>query len=334
MKRRQFVFGILGAATVGLCASRVADYSKDPNLAKLVKVTKTGKALGAEVNLSVFHQDKKRAEKAIREAFEAIERVESTMSLYRSDSQLSRLNRDGLLLDPNPSLVEVLKTARHLSAETGGVFDISIQPLWTAYQAASAKGRLPSEREIQQAKNKVDWKQISVSQKEIRLLKPGMSITLNGIAQGYAADVVGCALRAHDISCALIDCGEINTVGRPPNKSSWKIGIKHPRRNNAILELASLEGRCLATSGDYETHFTDNYEHHHLIDPQSGRSPKEFSSVTVAAPTAMEADAISTAVFLLGMDRGKKLIERLPRVDALFVDKANRTTHTSNFPIA
>ncbi|MBK1877556.1 FAD:protein FMN transferase [Pelagicoccus mobilis] len=334
MKRRQFVFGMFGAAAVGLCGYRYATGPQAPNLAHLVKVSKTGQALGTTVTITAYHADRKVARDALTEAFEAIERVEQTMSLYRPDSQLSKLNRDGFLANPQASLVQVLETALHLSVQSNGAFDVSIQPLWAAYEAASQQERLPTPTEIKDAKNLVNWQNIELSEEQISLSNKGMALTLNGIAQGYAADVAACALKAHGIEHALIDSGEISTVGVPAHKDNWTIGIKHPREEDAFLGVASFKGRCLATSGDYESHFTDDYEQHHLLDPRSGRSPQELSSVTVAAPTAMEADALSTAVFLMGLEKGKELIERLPNVDALFVDKANHTSHTTNFPIA
>lgn len=324
---------MFGAAAVGLCGYRYTKGPEPQSLGRLVKVSKTGRALGTTVTITVYNAEPRAAESALAEAFSAIERVEQTMSLYRPESQLSRLNRDGYLANPKPSLVQVLETALHLSVQSNGAFDVSVQPLWMAYEQAAKEERLPTETEIRNAKDLVNWKAIEVADDHIALAKANMALTFNGIAQGYAADVAACALRAHGIQHALIDSGEISSVGTPADKDHWTIGIKHPRDKEALLGLASLEGRCLATSGDYESHFTEDFTHHHLLDPRSGRSPQELSSVSVAAPTAMEADALSTAVFLMGLERGKELIERLPNVDALFVDKANHITRTSQFPI-
>ncbi len=299
----------------------------------LVKVSKTGQALGTKVVISVFHRDSAAAKRALAEAFEAIEQVEQVMSLYRPESQLSQLNLHGYLADPHPFLREVLERAIRLSKQTSGAFDISVQPLWAAYEAASKEGRLPTRSEIASARRKVDWQRIELSPERVAFGQKGMALTLNGIAQGYAADAASKALRARGIQQALIDSGEISSVGTPVQKDRWTIGIKHPRETEAFIGFAGLQGRCLATSGDYETVFTDDFDHHHLLDPHTGRSPSQLSSVAIAAPTAMEADALSTAVFVMGLERGKAFVDRLPNVDALFVDKSSRTTRTSNFPL-
>src|SRR6185503_14614456 len=117
-------------------------------------------------------------------------------------------------------------------------------------------------------------------------------------------------------------------VGAKPDGSGWQIGIQHPRVADSYLSVAKLAGRCLATSGDYETGFSADYRHHHLFDPRTGYSPTDFSSVSIAAATALEADALSTAVFVLGPDVGLKLVQDTPGADALVVLKDGRTQAT------
>ncbi len=334
MKRRQFVFGIFGAAAVGLCGTRYLSSplaSKD--LKPLVEFSKTGHALGTKVIISVFHSNETQAKAALNEAFQAIDEVENLMSLYRPDSQLAQLNKHGFLKNPHRDLVQVLESAVQLSKQSRGAFDISVQPLWKTYETAANQDRLPSPTEIEEAQKSIDWSSIEISSNAVSLRKNGMALTLNGIAQGFAADAASTVLKAHGIQHALIDSGEISTVGSPVQKDQWNIAIKHPRQTDSYLGLTALNGRCLATSGDYESTFTNNFEQHHLLDPRTGESPRELSSVTIAAPTAMEADALSTAVFLMGLEKGKELIETLPNVDALFVDKANHTSRTGNFPL-
>lgn len=334
VKRRQFVFGILGTTAVGMCGIRsLSNPLISRALNDLKKYTQTGSALGTKVALTVYHPNSHVAYTAMEEALAAIDRVESIMSLYRPDSQLCQLNRDGKLLEPHPHLTAILDAANNLSKISLGAFDISVQPLWQSYESASKRGRLPTSSEISVAQQKVNWRDIEISNDRISFQKSGMAITLNGIAQGFAADEAAKALSKYGINHALIDSGEISTVGQPASKDSWNIAIKHPRKTDSFHALTALRNRCLATSGDYETTFSSNYEQHHLLDPRTGKSPRELSSVTIAAPTATEADALSTAVFLMGQDKGKELIESLPNVDALFVDKANQTSHTGNFPL-
>lgn len=296
------------------------------------RVSRHSQALGANVRLTVFHPDRAVANKAIDEAFREIDRVESVMSLYRPLSQISRLNAQGFLDNPDSDLLEVLALATSLSKKTDGAFDITVQPLWKAYSEQAPSGRLPDSATLGAALNKVDWRRVRITSGRIELDGSGTQITLNGIAQGFAADAVARVLQSHGITSALIDTGEINSVGHHAQKRDWSIGIKHPRSPQDFITLASLNGRCLATSGDYETRFSEDYMNHHLLDPKTGKSPAELASVSIAAPTALEADGYSTAVFMLGLEAGRHLVESTEDMDALFITKNGRMIRTSGFP--
>lgn len=298
----------------------------------LRKFTTRAQALGTRITLTVFHHDRDQAEDAADAAFGEINRVEDVMSLYRPGSQLSTLNRHGVLENPDPDLVHVLEMARDISRVTGGAFDVTVQPLWTVHSEAAKQGATPDPEAIRQACALVDWRQMKISLQRLELARPGMQVTLNGLAQGFAADAACRVLAAHGVEHALIDSGEIGIVGPHAVHGRWTVGIKHPRQPGSLLGIASLDGRCLSTSGDYETRFTDDFLHHHLIDGRTGRSPGELASVSVAAPTALEADALSTAAFLLGADAGMEWIASTPGADALLVTKSGRRTATPGFP--
>ncbi|MCH2208330.1 MAG: FAD:protein FMN transferase [Lentisphaerales bacterium] len=290
-------------------------------------------ALGTEIVFTIFHEDAKLVNLAIDEALNNIEQVEKLMSIYRPDSQLSQLNREGILPSPHPVLVDVLKKAKELSALTNGAFDVTVQPLWNLFRKYSLKGSLPGKEDILKAKAKISWQFIDIQKDHICMNKAGAQITLNGIAQGLAADVAQKALKARGIEHALIDTGELNAVGSPHQKDAWKIGIQHSRKPGYHCKTI-LKNRCLSSSGDYQIKFSEDYRHHHLFNPQTGYSPTELANVSVLAPTAMEADALSTAVFILGLKKGKALIESLPDVDALFVTKEGRFEYTDQFKLA
>ncbi len=280
-----------------------------------------------------LHQWADVARRALDAAFDQLALVESLMSIYRDDSQVSRLNRNGRLDDPHPYLVRVLCYAQELSRRSGGAFDVTVQPLWELYRAAQQRGQLPDAEEVRAARQRVDYRQLGVTPQRVTLARPGMAITLNGIAQGFAADCAMQALREHGVCAALVDTGEIGTLGRKTEAEPWTVGIQHPRDDDAYLALAQLDGRCLATSGDYATPLSADLRHHHLFDPRTGYSPTEFSSVSVAAGSAMEADALSTAVFVLGPEQGMQLLQQTPGVDALLVLKDGRTLATAGFPL-
>ena len=284
--------------------------------------------------MTALHTNSLQAQAAVDAAFEELELVESLMSIYRPESSLSRLNREGVLCNPHPYLVTVLEAARQMSRRSEGAFDITVQPLWQLFARAQEQGALPESDEIASARRAVDWRRVEVSTGEVRLHGSGTEVTLNGIAQGFAADRASAALHRHGVRHALIDTGELRADGKTADGNDWLTGIQHPRVADAYVSLARLSGRCLATSGDYATPFSDDLRHHHLFDPRTGFSPTELASVSVVARTAMEADSLSTAALVLGADRGAAFIAATPGADALFVRKDSSVVVTKNFPLS
>jgi thiamine biosynthesis lipoprotein len=263
-----------------------------------------------------------------------LRQVEEVLSLYRPDTALCRLNRDGVLTRPHPFLLEVLRKARQLSELSGGAFDVTVQPLWELRAAAKKSGRFPTAEEIEAARRKVDWRKVELSSKAIRLREPGMAVTLNALAQGFAADRVLATLRAQGIRHALVNTGEIGALGRKETGEPWTVGVQHPRRQDAYVELARLVDCCMATSGDYATRFSDDLVEHHIFDPATGCSPRELASATVVAPTGLDADGLSTAIMVVGRERGIKLLASFPGAEAFLVFKDGRSVTTPNFPRA
>ena len=295
MNRRRFLALSAGAGGLAALAGILPR--------ELKKVERTSWALGSKVSLTAFHEDAATARRAADASFEALDRIEDVLSLYRPGSQIRRLNDDGFLDRPHADLVTVLRAALDWSRRTDGAFDPTVQPLWTSNDL-----RL------------VDWRKVEVDERRIRL-GPGQAITLNGIAQGFAADRVRDVLRAHGVRHALADTGEIGGFGRP-----FKVGIQHPRVKEAYLALAALEDRVMSTSGDYETPG-------HIKDPATGRTPDSLESVTVLAPAGLEADVLSTAIFVLGAEKGFALAATRKDVDVLLSLKDGTVLRTPNFPV-
>ena len=322
--RRRFLWSLPLVAT----CSGLLDFKHD-----WISSTRNGQALGSSVSIKVFHTSKTKAKAALKAAFAELESVENLLSIYRPNSDVSRLNRNAIIHNPHPHFVQVLRYAQALARETQGAFDVTVQPLWRVFSDAKMEGRLPLARDLAFARTRVDWTKLMFGDQYVQFCKPGMELTLNGIAQGFAADRVATILRAHDVQHALVNAGEINTLNTRPNGQSWAIGIQHPRKEEGYLALAELNGRCLATSGDYATTFSSDFTRHHIFDPQTGQSPVKLSSVSVVARTGMEADALSTAVFVLGPEKGTALVRRTPGADALLVLKNGRTLMTTDFPL-
>ena len=332
--RRRFLLACgAGAIALGLGVKgfRPGPSAKDSSKG-LKFARRSSRALGSEVSILVLHEDQSAGERALDAAFAELARVERVMSIYLPQSQVCRLNAEGVLGNPDPYLVQVLRQACAISERSAGAFDITVQPLWELYSAAQREGHLPPDADIDAARKKVDWRGITVAPHEIRLRAGMMAITLNGIAQGFAADRAMEALKRHGIRHALVNAGEVSSLGRKSGGAPWVVGIQHPRQKDAYLGLARLDGRCMSTSGDYATAFTPDLAYNHIFDPATGRSPALFSSVTVVAPDATSADALSTAIFVLGPERGLALAQETPGTDVLLVMKDQRTLATPSFP--
>lgn len=328
MNRRRFLRLAAGMGAGTWLAGRAA--APPPALRRFER---TFRALGTKVSLAIYHAEASVAELAIAEARHALDRIEDVLSLFRPESALSRLNREGHLDRPHPDLVRVLGEALAWAARTEGAFDPTVQPLWKLHARREHGSSAPTAAEIEAARQQVDWRRCEVRHDRIRL-GPGQSVTLNGIAQGFAADRVREILRAHGVRHALADTGEFAVLGDKPDGKPWRAGIQHPRLREAFVALADLDDRFLATSGDYEAAFSDDFSVHHIFDPATGRSPSRLASVTVLAPTGLEADALSTAMFVLGPGAALELAARRPDVDALLVLKSGEVLKTPRFPEA
>lgn len=331
LTRRRFclslALGAGGAACYGL--SRLGSGRHE-----LASFSHASTALGTKVEITALHSSQVRAAEGVQAAFAELELVEEVMSLYRPDSQLCRLNREGMLRQPHPYLVEVLTAAQELAEKSGGKFDVTIQPLWKLHESAARQGRTPSTVEIVAAVELVDWRKLEVSTNLVRLNRPGMAVTLNGIAQGYAADRAKAAMQRHGVEHALINTGELTSLGSKSSGQPWRVGIQHPRVDDAYIALADLDGRCLATSGDYATTFGNDRERHHILDPDTGASSAGFASVSIAAPSGLLADGLSTAAFVLGPAEGERLVKQTPGTDLLGVLQNGRLLRTVGFPIS
>lgn len=331
LNRRKMIWSSLGLGSVAALAGFGAVASV-AHARELKPFSLSGRALGTKVSLLVLDTDEARAKNALADALAEVQGVDKVMSLYRDDSQLVALNRAGALSAPDARFVEVLRYSQDLADRTGGGFDVTVQPLWDAFTQAKAQGGLPSAETVRDANALVGWRDLDVSDEAVRLRRPGMAITLNGVAQGYAADRALLAVRRHGIEHALIDAGEFDTLGRKQNDKPWVLGVQDPRDSEKLTARLGMDGRALATSGDYETWFTPDFVNHHIFDPKTGHSPLELASTSVLAPTALQADGLSTAFMVLGAERSLALAATLPGVDALLIGKNGQRWQTPGLP--
>jgi FAD:protein FMN transferase len=320
MKRRNFLRSSLGAGAAGLGASGwlLADDARGADTLQWRDRTLLG--FGTVLSLRVAHTGSRQAELALDAAVETIRHVEAQMSLFRRDSALSQLNREGVLLRPHPDLVKVLQLAQSVSARSQGAFDVTVQPLWTAFEQAASRQALPSPEAVKAARAAVGWEHLAVSSDAIRLGRPGMGVTLNGIAQGFAADLVRTRLQAHGVKHALVNAGEWTALGQPGNDRPWLLGLQDPRDAQALIARLALDGRSIAVSADNECSFSADRVHHHIFDPHTGYSPADLACVAVAAPSCALADALTKVMFVAGREGALRLAQEWG-VDVLVVDK-------------
>jgi len=249
----------------------------------------TGQALGARASIRIDHPD---GEAIAARVMAEIDRLEDILSLYRRDSALSRLNREGYLAEPPFELLECLSLAGAMHAASGGRFDPTIQPFWALWAEAAARGERPPEKAIKAVLKKTGWQKVTLGAEAIAL-EPGMALTLNGIGQGYVADKVATLLEAEGLTDILIDTGEFRALGGEPQGGGWPVRLETGER-------VALRQRALATSAPLGTTFDQAGRDGHIIDPATGMPvPATWRSVSVSAPSAAIADALATAACLM-----------------------------------
>ncbi len=271
-----------------------------------------GEVLGAASELTLWHWDEALARRAILKVRHEIERYERIFSLYRDDSEIARLNRDGALARPSPELVAVIDASQRLGTLSGGAFDITVQPLWRVYEAHfwSRSDVAPdiAARAADVARTLVDYRRIQPGSARIDL-PPGMAITLNGIAQGYITDRIADLLRNEGFEHAMVDLGEFRALGNHPDGRAWRVATRGSE--------VTLSDDALAVSSGSGTTFDPNGRFHHIFDPASGSSANMLREVAVIAPRAMIADALATAICVVGEARGIELLAHYPGARAL-----------------
>jgi thiamine biosynthesis lipoprotein len=283
-----------------------------------------GSALGAQVSVEIYHLDRTEAERLLHLCVQDVRRLEHQFSLYQRDSAICALNRTGVLISPDADMVALLKSAFGFAELTDGVFDPTVQPLWTLYATHFAQERPapegPSAEKLAEALSKVGYRDLKISDDRIALLRPGSAITLNGIAQGYATDRVTETLRGTGLSTTLVNMGEIRAIGAKPGGAPWQVGLADPDMPGVVSETVGLVDRAVATTAGAGFRFDPAGRFTHLFDPRTGRSPSRYRSVSVIAPTAIEADAFSTAFSLLSPPRIREIVATRSNVQVHLTD--------------
>ena len=297
---------------------------------------KASLSMGTVFEVTIYAADKYIAEKTFNDVFQEINRLDYLMSNYKKESVLSELNKNASTepAECNTELASVIEQSLQYSEITDGAFDITIGPLMKKWGFFKKEGRIPGKEELEPILESVSYKNIIIEEKAIKSLSkdlgtvktvffknPGTQIDLGGIGKGYAVDRVTSVLKQNGISSALINfAGNIYTFGTPPGKDSWVIGLQHPRESEGLLGTFEIKDKAVSTSGDYEKFFTiEGKRYSHIIDPRTGKPVEGIVSVTIVTDNATRADALSTGVFVLGLEKGMALIEKLPDVEGIII---------------
>lgn len=269
---------------------------------------------------------------------EAIEDIESVLTIYRSDSDVSRVNALAAEqpVHVNPEVFRLLADARSLSEQTDGAFDITAGPLVDAWGFTRREGRKPTREEIMAAMDRVGWQHLSLdtTNRTVRFEKPGMALNLGAIGKGYAIDQLANNLRSEGIEDFLIHAGyssvfasgdqQLSTDENSPEhcdirdelegetrRRGWLVGVSHPTVPGRRLGGLWLQNRALSTSGSGKQYFHHQGRRYgHVIDPRTGSPAGQWLALTVTTETAMDADALSTAMFVMEDEKAKKLAEQ------------------------
>ncbi len=289
--------------------------------------------MGTFARVVAITDDVATGNQCVESALDEIHNVDNLMSDYKEDSEITRINRNAFARPVKVGLAtfEVIERSVEFSRLTDGAFDVTVGPFVKLFRTARDTGQAPTPEQIADAKAKVGYEKLVLNDEEktIRFTVEGMSLDLGGIAKGYAVDKAIEAVQKLGALGAMVDLGgNVRCFGTPPQgKKTWTIGLQDPNTDNAaasgLLLKLHLSHESVATSGDYQQFaIIDGKKQSHIIDRRTGKGAEGLSSVTIIAPNATDADALSTAVSVLGPQKGLELIESMPDTAAILVSPA------------
>lgn len=282
--------------------------------------------MGTLAHIIAVAENLEKANTAISAAFEEVYMLEKIFSVHNPDSQLSALNSEAF---PGPfyasgQLYSLIEKSVRYSAVTGGTFDITVAPIVDLWNQAKDQGQPPSDEQLKAVRQMTGYNKLLLNpdKQTVTFKVPGMKLDLGAIAKGYAVDRAVEVMKENGATGGLVDIGgEIRTFGKPPTKNKkWKLGIQDPGEEEQLLTSIMMDDTAVATSGDYRRYFTiDGVNYSHILNPINASAASELTSVTIIAPTCTKADALATAVTVMGLEKGLELIESLPETEALMV---------------
>ena len=317
-----------------LAISAAAGLAGIPAAAARATARWRGVALGARAEMHLAGLSEADAAPVIGSVVAEIARLEDIFSLYRPQSVISRLNRDGHFTAPPGELLQLCSLASALHQASDGAFDPTVQPLWTDLANAAAAGLAPDPDRIARARALIDWTGVHVDSARISFDRPGMAITLNGVAQGFITDRIATRLRGFGLTDVLVDIGEIRAMGRSPDGGPWRIGIAGSGAE-CCRDRIRLSDRALATSAPFGTVMDDAGRIGHILDPETGLTALKLRQVSVSARRADVADGLSTALCAMDATRGAAALTRFPgaRIENRVIQVGSASGSPENAPL-
>ncbi len=300
--------------------------------------TDTRPYMGAYVTIRCFFDKKMDITPVIKKCWDRMDEIQRDMNAYSDSGDVALINREGSKgADVHDYTYDLIEKTIALSQKTEGAFDVTVGPLVKLWRDAERENRMPTEKELNNARDKVGYRNISLTPpNHVLLTKEGMKVDLGGAASGYACDEIAKILKAGGIKHFLVDAGgEILCRGSEDGRKPWLIGIQDPFDKADIIGEFEIKDKSVSTSGSYEKIFIIGQEKlSHIINPATGMPEKNVMSVTVIAPTGTEADMLSTALCVLGSERGLAIVRKMEGVEAMFIEKRGERffrTQTDNF---
>lgn len=299
----------------------------------------TLKLMGSRFDITVVANNKETASIYINDAITEIKRIEALISSWDANSQTSEINRNAGIkpVKVDRELFDLITRAISISKITDGAFDISYASMDKVWFFDGSMTQMPSKEQIANSVAKVGYHNIILNAEEssVFLKLQGMKIGFGAIGKGYAADKAKSLLKQKGVAAGIINAsGDMNTWGKQPNGSEWKIAITNPFDKTKSYGLFPLNKGAVVTSGSYEKYVEFNGQRYaHIINPKTGYPASGIVSVTIFAPKAELADALATSVFVMGVEAGLNMIEQLPGVECIIVDADGNLHNSSNIKI-
>ena len=296
------------------------------------RIEDTRVSMNTDVTITVMHPDISEADRAISCAFAEVYKIEHLMSCTEEGSEVTRLNDNGSLPDASSDLRYVVTKSVRYSELTNGSFDITVLPVINLWKERMRAGSPPTSDEINETLELVNYENITIGNGSISFSQGSMGITLGGIAKGYAIDRAIEVLKEHHIEHALVNAGgDIRAMGYKTKDEPWNVALRNPKNRTEHITILNLHDMSVATSGNYERYFSEEARASHIIDPKTGYATDKLLSATIIAENATDADALATAVFVLGEVGGMELVERLDGVEGLIITRDRRILRSSGF---